>query len=138
VTEGRYLAADGVVRRGDGDVLLLRRDHPPHEGAWVLPGGYVEIDETARAACEREVEEETGLAVDATGFVGLYDAPDRDPRGTVSAAYRCVPRSAEATAVEPGDEARELRWWDPAEPPTLGFDHAAILADATDTAGREV
>jgi 8-oxo-dGTP diphosphatase len=84
----RTLAADGAVLV-DGEVVLLRRDHPPFEGTWVLPGGMVERGERAATACVREVEEETGLDVRVVEFLGLYDAPDRDPRGVVSAAYLC-------------------------------------------------
>jgi 8-oxo-dGTP diphosphatase len=122
--EFRPLAADGVVVR-DGAVALIERDHPPHEGAWVLPGGMVERDETARAACVREVREETGLVVDAVGFAGLFDDPGRDERGTVSAAYDCVPTGGTFRARE---EARRARWWPLDDLPELGFDHAAILA----------
>ncbi|WP_181692460.1 NUDIX hydrolase [Natronomonas sp. LN261] len=45
----RALASDAVIVL-DGDVLLLERDHPPFEGQWVLPGGLLERDETAREA----------------------------------------------------------------------------------------
>lgn len=51
----------------------------------------VDPDETARAACAREVEEEVGLDVRPVSFVGLYDAPGRDSRGNVSAAYLRLP-----------------------------------------------
>lgn len=122
----RCLAADGVVIR-DGELFLLRRDHSPHEGDWVLPGGYVEPHETAWEACEREVREEIGVAVEATAFVGLYDDPGRDERGTVSAAYRC---DVGEEPLAGGDEARDVGAFDPEEPPPLGFDHETILADA--------
>lgn len=128
--EVRALATDGVVLV-DGEVVLLERDHPPHEGEWVLPGGLVEPDERAREACRREVREEVGLDVEAVAFVGLYDDPDRDVRGNVSAAYRCRPVEAapEPTAFE---EARRVVTFDPAELPSMGFDHAEIVADAVD------
>lgn len=132
--DGRRLAADGVVLR-DGDVVLLRRSHPPHEGTWVLPGGYVERGETARAACRREVREEVGVRVEPLRFLGLYDDPDRDPRGTVSAAYLCEPE--DEAALTRGDEAREVAWRDSRDPPTLGFDHGAILGDAVAARGNE-
>lgn len=122
----RCLAADGVVLR-DGELLVLRRDHPPCEGEWVLPGGYVEERETARDACEREVREEIGVSVEARRFVGLYDDPGRDERGTVTAAYLCEATDGPLMA---GDEARDVDSVDPEDPPGLGFDHDAILADA--------
>lgn len=125
----RALAADGVVLH-DGGVVLLERNHPPHEGSWVLPGGFVEPDETAAEACAREVREEIGLRVRPVQFVGLYDDPARDERRTVSAAYLCLPR--DDAEPEPREEARSVRTFDPDDLPDLGFDHARILADALD------
>jgi 8-oxo-dGTP diphosphatase len=127
MVEVRALATDAVVVV-DGEVVLIERDHPPFEGAWVLPGGLVEPDETARQACVREVHEEVGLDVAVESFVGLYDDPDRDDRGNVSAAYRCRPRGDAAPI--PREEARHVRTVDPASLPETGFDHARIIADA--------
>lgn len=128
IDDVRPLAADAVVVH-DGDVLLLQRNHPPHEGEWVLPGGFVDPGETARAAAERETREEVGLDVEATAFVGLFDEPGRDERGNVSAAYRCRPLAA-APAPEPVEEARRVDWFDPGELPAMGFDHGVIVGDA--------
>ena len=123
----RPLATDGVVVI-DGQVLVMERTHDPYEGHWVLPGGFVEREERAREACVREVREEVGLDVDVEDFVGLYDDPDRDERGTVSAAYRCRP-VADDPQPEPREEARRVRTVDPDGLPVMGFDHAAIVRD---------
>lgn len=134
ISDVRPLAADGIVLDGDR-VLLLERAHPPSEGLWVLPGGLVEPDETARAAVEREVREEVGLRVRAAAFVGLYDDPGRDERGNVSAAYTCRP-TADDPAPEPVEEARRVAWHPIDDPPELGFDHASIVADAAERASE--
>ena len=126
----RALTADGVVFVDD-DVVLLERNHPPEEGSWVLPGGFVEPHERAATAAAREVEEEIGLRVEPTAFVGLFDAPDRDPRGTASAAFVCEPLGDDPTP-KPHQEAVRVQSVDPTDPPTLGFDHADILAAAVD------
>ncbi|WP_227132972.1 NUDIX domain-containing protein [Halorubellus salinus] len=126
----RALTADGVVFVDDA-VVLLERDHPPYEGSWVLPGGFVEPDERAATAAAREVEEEIGMTVEPTAFVGLFDAPDRDPRHTASAAYVCEPVDADATP-EARAEATQVGTFDPENPPELGFDHAEILGAALD------
>jgi 8-oxo-dGTP diphosphatase len=126
---GRPLATDAVVLL-DGEVVVLERTTDPYEGHWVLPGGFLERGERARTACAREVREEVGLEVAPVSFVGLYDAPDRDERGTVSAAYLCRP-TADDPAPEPREEARRVRIVDPDALPEMGFDHADIVADAT-------
>jgi 8-oxo-dGTP diphosphatase len=131
----RALATDGVVVL-DGEVVLIERDRDPFEGHWVLPGGMVERTERAREACVREVQEEVGLEVATEAFVGLYDDPDRDERGNVSAAYRCRPTDdAEPRALE---EARQVDTFDPEALANLdvGFDHRRIVADALDSSDR--
>ena len=126
--ETRALATDGVVLL-DGEVLLMERDHDPYAGHWVLPGGMVEQGETAATACAREVREEVGLAVTPLSLIGLYDAPDRDERGNVSAAYLCRP-TRPGQPPQPRAEARRVERFDPADLPEMGFDHAAIVGDA--------
>ena len=56
----------------DGKVLLIQRAKPPL-GLWSLPGGHVEFGETALAAAQRELLEESGVTADLTEFVGLYE-----------------------------------------------------------------
>ncbi|MEO5877549.1 MAG: NUDIX hydrolase [Streptosporangiaceae bacterium] len=79
----RY-TADVVCVRGD-HVLLIERGWDPHKGLLALPGGHVDAGETAVAAAVRELAEETGVGVDAADLtlIGVYDRPDRDPRGPV-------------------------------------------------------
>ncbi|MFF8775077.1 NUDIX domain-containing protein [Kitasatospora sp. NPDC015120] len=123
--------ADVVAITPDGRVLLIERGWPPFEGAWALPGGHVDPGETSRVAAARELEEETGVRVDAADLLqlGAWDTPGRDPRGRyVTAAYLAVvPADTPATA---GDDARTARWWPWNQLPELAFDHAAILATA--------
>ncbi len=62
----------------DGRVVLVQRQD---DGSWGLPGGLVDWGETIQEAVVREVAEETGLRVVKIGrLVGVYSAPDRDPR----------------------------------------------------------
>ena len=42
--------AVGIVIEMDGGVVLIQRKHPPHEGRWALPSGYIEADESAEEA----------------------------------------------------------------------------------------
>lgn len=128
----RY-TADVVALTPGGDVLLIERDWPPHEGAWALPGGHVDAGETSRAAAARELEEETGVRVAADDLrqIGVWDSPGRDPRGRyVTVAYAAV--VPVGTPIVAGDDARTARWW-PLDnlPGRLAFDHADILRTAT-------
>ncbi|GCD99734.1 NUDIX domain-containing protein [Embleya hyalina] len=130
-TERITYTADVVCIR-DGHVLLITRGWPPHEGRLALPGGWVDPGETSLSAAARELWEETGVRVDVEDLVlvGVYDDPERDPRGRyVSAAYTVtVPADTTARA---GDDAAAVQWvrFDRL-PQELAFDHRHILDDA--------
>ena len=56
------LTVDVVVSDGT-KVVLIQRKNEPFQGAWALPGGFVDYGETVEQAALREVKEETGLDV---------------------------------------------------------------------------
>ena len=111
-------------------VLVVRRGNPPFEGAWALPGGYLEVDEDLAAGAARELHEETGVSVHPEELrqLGAYGAPDRDPRNrTVSVAFLAeLDGEAEATG---GSDAAEAAWRSVDELTELAFDHGRILRD---------
>jgi 8-oxo-dGTP pyrophosphatase MutT (NUDIX family) len=49
-----------LIRDRGGRVLLVR---PSYKPGWEIPGGVVELDESPRQCCAREVLEELGLVV---------------------------------------------------------------------------
>lgn len=62
----------------DGRIVLIRRRD---DGLWALPGGIVDWGEDIPNTVHRELMEETGLElVKINRLVGVYSAPDRDPR----------------------------------------------------------
>lgn len=79
-------AASMAVFRG-GSVLLVQRGKAPSAGLWSLPGGHIEPGETAVAAAVREVMEETGVAVEVKGLVGVHDSFIRAGDGRLIAHY---------------------------------------------------
>jgi len=121
------LTVDVVIELPDRDgrpIVLIERRNPPL--GWALPGGFVDVGETAEQAAIREAREETSLDVTLRVLLGVYSSPQRDPRGhTVSVVYvgeaHGVPRAR--------DDAKSADVFDPARPPSLVFDHQLILAD---------
>lgn len=70
------LGAGVAILRG-GRLLLIRRRREPEAGAWGLPGGKVDLFETAADAASREVLEETGLRIEASELLCVVDHIDR-------------------------------------------------------------
>jgi 8-oxo-dGTP diphosphatase len=66
-----------IVFRGT-EVLLVKRGSEPNKGRWSLPGGAVEIGETAEAAAVRETLEETGVDVRPVRVLEVRDFIDAD------------------------------------------------------------
>ncbi|RME89209.1 MAG: NUDIX domain-containing protein [Anaerolineae bacterium] len=73
------VAAAALIEQ-EGRVLLVRRIHPPYQGCWTLPAGFVNAGEDPARAAERECLEETGLRVRVTGLFDII-AGREHPRG---------------------------------------------------------
>jgi len=119
--------AAAVVLNEIREVLLIKRKHWPFEGAWAIPGGFVEMDETLEAAAKRELQEETGLSDLYLEQLYTFGDPGRDPRGrTITVTYFAV---VHAGAVNPqaADDAADVGWWSIYHLPPLAFDHDKIL-----------
>lgn len=107
-----YVAAIAVVL-ADDRVLLAR--HRFRENAWSLPGGWVRRLEDPARACEREVREELGMAVEAVAPVAVEPhAVEGKPvaYGGLSIAYRCVPIDRAQPLPAASVEITEARWID--------------------------
>lgn len=119
-----YPTVDVIVEVPGGIVLIERANEPR---GWALPGGFVDYGEPTEAAACREVMEETGLTVELTDLLGVYSAPDRDPRQhNLSVVY--VGR-AHGAPVGGDDASRAAVFSVGALPEPLCFDHARIIAD---------
>lgn len=86
----------------DGRLLLIRRVKAPEAGCWGLPGGKVDLFETAAQAAMREVREEVGLETVAGPLLCVVDQIDR-AAGThwVAPVYRVASVQGEPHLCEP-------------------------------------
>ncbi len=111
-------------------VLLIQRKNDPFGGAWALPGGFVDMDETLEEAATRELAEETGITDLYLEQLYTFGEPDRDPRGRViTVAYFMLLslEQADQQTVCAGDDAGDARWWNIYALPKLAFDHQRII-----------
>jgi 8-oxo-dGTP diphosphatase len=120
------ITVDGIVINS-ARVLLVQRKNDPFKGFWALPGGFVEYGETTEEAVIREFQEETGLKTVIKKLVGVYSAPDRDPRGhTISVVYELDVVGGQFKA---GDDAADVNFFNIQRLPSLSFDHKKIIMD---------
>jgi 8-oxo-dGTP pyrophosphatase MutT (NUDIX family) len=113
---GLLPAAFAIVRNGLGQVLLVCRTD---DGYWELPGGRVEVGESASAAVVREVAEEAGVTIKVTGLSGVYSDPGHvlvypHGGGTYQQFAVCFHAFAPARDAQPDhDETSGAAWFDP-------------------------
>lgn len=60
----------------EGEVLLLKRANPPHQGLWSPPGGKMEFGESPSDCCIREIQEETGITIVAPELRAMQTVVD--------------------------------------------------------------
>lgn len=126
----------------DGRILMVRETA---DGRWTLPGGWIDIGESAATATEREVFEESGYRVAVRKLAAVYDKLQHDHPATPHHSYLlffvCGLLGGSArTSLE----TSEVAWFGPDELPDLStkratssqilrmFDHAADPSLPTD------
>ena len=65
------LIGAGVVIFHDEKILLIKRHD---DGRWAIPGGLVEVGETAAETAKRELFEEVGIQADIVKLLGVFDS----------------------------------------------------------------
>jgi ADP-ribose pyrophosphatase YjhB (NUDIX family) len=105
------LAVSASIFRA-GQILLVRRARAPAKGSYSLPGGRVEFGEALHEALTREVDEETGLAIDIVGLAGWREVL---PAQAGAGHYVIISFTARWRAGEPrlNDELDDFQWRDP-------------------------
>jgi 8-oxo-dGTP diphosphatase len=120
-----------------GRVLLVQ-----HEGAdhWAAPGGTLEPGETLEAGLRREIEEETGVAVDPTRPHAITDAYSRNDASPNEewTGFRVVTFGARASGevtpipdagIERGSEIADAAWFESLPENTFGGEVTARVLE---------
>ena len=113
-----------TIKKGELQVLLVKRNNEPFKGKWAIPGGYVRLSENLDEAALRVLKEKT--AVDNIYLEQLYTFGDplRHPNSRViTCAYFALVRYEDIKIVS----SSELGWHKVAELPGLAFDHKEII-----------
>lgn len=112
----------------NGQIVLVRRQDT---GQWGLPGGIIDWGEDISTAAHRELKEETGLKLlKIRRLVGVYSAPDRDPR--IHSISILIEADVDGTFnVQDVLEVTEVKAFSPSDLPlgNLSHDHEQQLTD---------
>ncbi len=111
----------------DGRLLVARRAKEPARGTLDLPGGFVDLFETAEEAMQREIKEETGLEV--ANFQYLFSLPNiYEYSGlevhTLDLFFKATVSGS--VTLSPADDVSELFFLDPKTIRSSDFGLASI------------
>lgn len=92
----------------DSSILLVQEAKGKYAGCWGLPKGHVEPNESIENAVLRELQEETNITGDVSGFIGLRTTQTTHGVGL----FLCYKISASNFEVKPQeDEISDLRFF---------------------------
>jgi 8-oxo-dGTP diphosphatase len=124
------LTVDCVIFGFDGErmqLLFIKRALAPFQGAWALPGGFVNVDESVDDAAQRELQEETGISNVFLEQLYTFGQLGRDPRErVVSVTYFALVNRSSHT-LQAATDAADAQWFAMNALPPLAFDHAQIV-----------
>lgn len=85
-------AVAAIIENEAGEVLFAIRGREPFKGMLDLPGGFIDVGETAEIALIREIKEELGVKVEDSSYIGSF--PNEYSYGgltyfTLDLAFRC-------------------------------------------------
>jgi 8-oxo-dGTP pyrophosphatase MutT (NUDIX family) len=123
-----------AAQRDDGKVLFIRRGD---NGVWALPGGGAEEGGSFARTAVDELREETGLVVDPADLIpaACFSQAEHHtlhyPNGDVANYFSLcfVARRWEGEPTADGEEALELAFGDPADPPQPFEDSTARVLE---------
>ena len=122
-----------IIRNESGRILMQQRKDPP--GKWALPGGLMELGESAEETAKREIMEETGLELGDLTLLGVYSgkgylcqAANGDQWYVVTITY--IADSYEGAPRVNDDESISFEWIDPlCLPENTAKTHRIMIAD---------
>ena len=99
-----------VIVDAEDRVLLTKRNVPPFQGEWVMPGGKIDLGEPIVEALKREVWEEVGLEVEVGRLIDVFEhvTPGEDNYHFIIIYYLCTPLYCDVNHHE--HEVEEARW----------------------------
>ena len=118
--------AVAIIANRQGEILIHRRDD--FKNGWSLPGGAIELGESAEEAVKREVKEETGLTVKIKKLIGIYSGGkyafiyphNRDRVQPIAVTFLCRVTTGKLRLDH--KETLEFKYVPPEKMPRLSFE----------------
>lgn len=124
-----------TIIEGALNVLLVKREHHPHQGQWSLVGGFIDLkaDTSLEDTAKRKLFEKTGVATPYLEQWGTIGNKTRDPRywSITTVYFALIPEKGVQLRV--GEGATDIKWIKVNKGGSvrqeLAFDHAHILKE---------
>ncbi|TAE70608.1 MAG: NUDIX domain-containing protein [Bacteroidetes bacterium] len=112
MTEKKYpITTVGALIFNEKNEFLLVKTYK-WKGKYGVPGGKIDMGETAEYALHREIKEETNLSVENVKFIVMQDCIFSEefhtPKHFIFLNYSCVTKNPEEIILN--DEAHEYIW----------------------------
>jgi len=120
-----------IIGLKENKILLINRKRDPEAGAWAMPGGYLDWNETLKQCGIREFKEETGMDVTKLTFLGVYDSLNRDKDGRQNVDHCFIGQvPQDQPAHQNLDEVTKMQWFSFDQlPENIAFDHRDMIND---------
>ena len=119
--------AGALIQDPEGRILLIK-SHKFND-LYTIPGGHIELGETAEEALRREIREETGLEIHDVEFLLYQDFVFDDSfwkkKHFIFLDFAC---RTDCTDVRINEEAQDYVWSTPEEALTLPIDQYTVKA----------
>lgn len=102
----------GAVIICNGKILLEKRKSEPGRRKWTIPGGLVELGESAEQTVIREVMEETNLKVEQPELIDVVNNITLDKNNRIKYHFVIVDYfvKLKGGTLKAEDDAAELKW----------------------------
>lgn len=110
--------AGGLIFNSNGEIFLMKS--PKWKDKYVIPGGHIELGETAKEALKREIWEETGMHIFDLEYLSwlefIYDNAFWKKRHFIFLNYTAKTKSSK---IKLNSEGTEYTWVSPKKALTL-------------------
>ena len=131
---GPIPTADAAVINPDGKMLLIRRSD---NHKWAMPGGGIDVGETAAQAAVREALEETGVHCEAILLAAVHDSRlcgCHHLQQLYHFTFLCRPLPVPSESASHATEVLETAWYSEADlPAEIDPGHVTRIAYAFQT-----